>query len=134
MADGASLGFTQGQVVQEFYYDDDVAQEVRQAIEATTGEALVDPNFGDVTDGALVWWRADDAEEEDLVDVLVDVQANLDNGGLIWVLTPKPRRVGHVPPGDVADAARIAGMQATSAASVSEEWAGTRLMSRGRPA
>ncbi|MDO4791310.1 MAG: DUF3052 domain-containing protein [Buchananella hordeovulneris] len=131
---GAGLGFTTGQVVQEFYYDEDVAFPVRDAVEAATGEALVGPDYDDVTDGALVWWRADDAAEEDLVDVLVDVQANLDNGGLIWVLSPNARSHGHVPPTEIAEAARLAGMNATSAAAVSADWSGTRLTSRSRHA
>ncbi|WP_371164510.1 DUF3052 domain-containing protein [Buchananella felis] len=131
---GAGLGFTTGQVVQEFYFDDDVAASVRDAVEAATGEALVGPDFDDVTDGAIVWWRADDAAEDDLVDVLMDVQANLDNGGLIWVLTPNARSVGHVRPSDITEAARLAGMNATSAAAVSADWSGMRLTSRSRPA
>lgn len=129
---GAGLGFTTGQVVQEFYFDDDVAASVRDAVEAATGEALVGPDYDDVTDGAVVWWRGDDAAEEDLVDVLMDVQANLDNGGLIWVLTPNARSAGHVRPSDIAEAARLAGMNATSAAAVSAEWSGMRLTSRSR--
>ena len=32
------------------------------------GHPLVDVDYADVVDGAIVWWRADDAEEEDLAD------------------------------------------------------------------
>ena len=85
-----NLGFTRGQIIQEFYVDDDVDQKLREAVEASTAEQLVDVDYGDVVDGAIVWWRADDAEEEDLADVLVDALSNLDDGGLIWVLIPKP--------------------------------------------
>ena len=67
-----SLGFASDAIVQEFYVDDDVDQAVREAIEGETGHPLVDVDYADVVDGAIVWWRADDAEEEDLADVLVD--------------------------------------------------------------
>ena len=67
-----SLGFAPGQIVQEFYVDDDADQGLRSLIEEETGSELVDPDYGDVVDGAVVWWRADDAEEEDLADLLVD--------------------------------------------------------------
>ena len=64
-----SLGFASDAIVQEFYVDDDVDQAVREAIEGETGHPLVDVDYADVVDGAIVWWRADDAEEEDLAEV-----------------------------------------------------------------
>ncbi|WP_115727426.1 DUF3052 domain-containing protein [Actinomyces culturomici] len=127
-----NLGFAPGQVVQEFYVDDDADQELRSRVEEETGSALVDPDYGDVVDGAIVWWRADDAEEEDLADLLVDALSNLDDGGLIWVLIPKPGRPGSVPVADVEDAAKVAGLHSTSAASVGPQWAGIRLTARPR--
>lgn len=127
----AGLGFAAGQVVQEFGWDDDVDDEVRVLVEDETGADLVEEDYGDVTDGALIWWREDDGEVDDLADVLMDAQANLDDGGLIWVLTPKAGRVGNVRAGDVEEAARTAGLSATSAAAVGS-WSGFRLTSRGR--
>ena len=127
-----NLGFTRGQIIQEFYVDDDVDQKLREAVEASTAEQLVDVDYGDVVDGAIVWWRADDAEEEDLADVLVDALSNLDDGGLIWVLIPKPGRTGSLPVADVEDAATIAGLHSTTAASVGSRWAGIRLTARPR--
>ena len=127
-----NLGFTRGQIIQEFYVDDDVDQKLREAVEALTAEQLVDVDYGDVVDGAIVWWRADDAEEEDLADVLVDALSNLDDGGLIWVLIPKPGRTGSLPVADVEDAATIAGLHSTTAASVGSQWAGIRLTARPR--
>lgn len=127
-----SLGFTHGQIVQEFYVDDDADQGLRGLIESETGEALVDEDFGDVVDGAIVWWRAEDAEEEDLADLLVDAMSNLDDGGLIWVLIPKPGRPGSLPVADIEEAAKVAGLHSTSAASVGPEWAGIRLTARPR--
>ena len=127
-----NLGFTRGQIIQEVYVDDDVDQQLREAVEASTAEQLVDVDYGDVVDGAIVWWRADDAEEEDLADVLVDALSNLDDGGLIWVLIPKPGRTGSLPVADVEDAATIAGLHSTTAASVGSQWAGIRLTARPR--
>ncbi len=114
----ASLGFTKGQVVQEFYVDDDADEALRSAVEEATGEELVDGDYGDVVDGAIIWWRSEDAEEEDLTDLLVDAMSNLDDGGLIWVLIPKPGRPGALPVSDVEESAKTAGLKTTSAASV----------------
>ena len=82
------FGFRAGNVVQEDYADDDADPETRPATEAATGTAPVDADFGDVVDGAVIWWRAEDGEGDDLADLLVDAAGNLDNGGLVWVLTP----------------------------------------------
>lgn len=128
-----SLGFAPGQVVQEFYVDDDVDEALRQQIATDTGNEIVDPDYGDVVDGVIVWWRADDAEEEDLDDVLMDALANLDDdGGLIWVLSPKAGGPGAVPVSDVEDSARSCGLQTTSAAALGGDWSGIRLMARPR--
>lgn len=126
------LGFVAGQVVQELGYDGDVDPRLRAAIEATTGTDLVDEDYGDVTDGAILWWRSEDGDVSDLTDTLVDAQASLDNGGLIWVLTPKSGRSGHVQPRDVEEAARTAGLHATSAVAAAPAWSGIRLAARAR--
>lgn len=126
------LGFTVGQVVLELGYDDDVDPRLRSIVEADTGNALVDDDYGDVTDGAILWWRRDDGDVTDLTDVLLDAQASLDNGGLIWVLTPKSGRAGHVQPRDVEEAARTAGLHATSAVAAAPGWSGIRLSARAR--
>ncbi len=127
-----SLGFASGAIVQEFYVDDDVDRSIRDSVEAETGQALVDVDYGDVVDGAIVWWRAEDAEEEDLADVLVDAMSNLDDGGLIWVLIPKAGRPNSVRVGDVEEAAGIAGLHATTSTALGEDWAGVRLTARPR--
>ncbi len=127
-----SLGFASGQVVQEFGYDGDVDGTLRGAIEAATGTGLVDEEYGDVTDGAILWWREEDGDLLDLTDALMDAQSSLDNGGLIWVLTPKSGRTGHVQPRDVEEAARTAGMHATSAIAAAPGWSGIRLAARAR--
>ena len=129
---GAELGFTKGQIVQEFYYDDDVDETLRGNIEAETGQTLVDDLYEDVVDGTIIWWREEDSQEEDLADLLVDAISNLDDRGLIWVITPKTSLPGHVKPSDIEEAADTAGLRATSAKAVSEQWVGMRLASRSR--
>lgn len=120
------LGFKPGQVVQEFGFDDDVDEQLRVSIAESTGSELVDEDYADVVDAALLWWRDD--EEDDLTDVLVDVSATIEGGGIILVLTPKAGREGHVSPSDVAEAATTAGLSQTSALSAGPEWSGTRLV------
>lgn len=129
---GRAFGFASGLIIQEFGYDDDVDQSLRQAAQAETGTELVDEDYEDVADSAIVWWRAEDGDVDDLTDVLVDAQANLDGDGLIWVLTPKARTAGAVPSSEVEEAARTAGMHATSAAAMGERWSGIRISSRRR--
>lgn len=123
------LGFISGQVVQEFGYDDDVDGELRAAVESTTGHDLVDEDYDDVTDGVMIWWREDDG---DLTDALVDATTVLDDGGVIWVLTPKSGRRGHIDHAEIEEAATTAGLHATSTFSIAPDWSATRLGNRGR--
>jgi len=123
------LGFISGQVVQEFGYDDDVDSELRAAVESTTGHELVDEDYDDVTDGVMIWWREDDG---DLTDALVDAKTVLDDAGVIWVLTPKAGRGGHIDHAEIEEAATTAGLHATSTFSIAPEWSATRLGNRGR--
>ena len=121
------LGLREGQVVQELGYDEDCDEELRQSVKALTGSDLVDEDFDDVVDAVLLWWRDDDG---DLVDALVDSLVSLGAGGVVWLLTPKPGRPGHVEPGEIGDAAPTAGLHATSSISAGTEWSGTRLATR----
>ncbi|WP_265522019.1 DUF3052 domain-containing protein [Oerskovia flava] len=123
------LGFDPGHVVQEFGWGDDVDDALRAEIEAHVGSELVDEDYGDVTDGVIVWWREDDG---DLTDTLVDVQTVLDDGGRIWLFTPKPGRGGHVEHNDIQEAATTAGLHATSTFSIAPDWSATKLGNRGR--
>lgn len=128
-AGAGKLGFAAGQVVQEFGYADDVDQDLRASVEQTIGSELVDEDYDDVTDGVILWWRDDDG---DLTDALVDVRTVLDDGGLIWLLTPKPGRPGHVDHGDIEEAATTAGLHATSTLTIAADWSATRLGTRTR--
>jgi hypothetical protein len=125
----ARLGFKPGQVVQEFGWGDDVDDDLRADIEAITGAELVDEDYDDVTDGVIVWWREEDG---DLTDMLVDAQTVLDDGGLIWLLTLKPGRGGHVGHDEIQEAATTAGLHATSTFGVAPDWSATKLANRGR--
>ena len=118
------LGLKAGQVVQEFGYDDDVDHVLRGAVEALTGNELVDEDTQDVVDAAVYWWRDGDG---DLVDALVDALTNLADGGVIWLLTPKSGRAGHVEPSEIEESAPTAGLHATSTISACPDWTGTRL-------
>jgi hypothetical protein len=120
------LGFKPGQVVQEFGYDDDVDGDLRDALEEIIGTGLEDEDAQDVVDGVVYWWRDGDG---DLVDGLVDALTNLAEGGVIWLLSPKAGRPGHVDPSDIEDAAPTAGLHATSTITASADWTGTRLAS-----
>lgn len=123
------LGLTPGMVVQEFGYDADVCEALRTGIEAVTGEKLVDEDFGDVTDSAIVWFREGD---DDLADLLMDVQSLLDSGSQVVVLTPKAGRAGHVLPREIEEGSSLAGLHATSSFVVDSHWAGTVLVEKGR--
>ncbi|MGW2252916.1 DUF3052 domain-containing protein [Kitasatospora sp. NPDC001660] len=123
------LGFEPGQVVQEIGYDDDVDQDLREGIESLIGQDLVDEDYDDVADVVLVWFRDEDG---DLTDALVDAIGLLEDGGTIWLLTPKDGRDGYVKPGDIDDAAQTAGLSPAKAVSVGKDWSGTRLKSGKR--
>jgi len=118
------FGIEPGMVVMEMGYDDDVDENLRDALIDRCGE-LVDEDYDDVADAVLLWWRDGDG---DLVDVLVDALTSLADGGVIWVLTPKAGRDGHVEPSDIGEAAPTAGLSQTSSISAARDWSGTRLV------
>ncbi len=119
------LGLQPGLTVQEIGYDDDVDQMLREALEDIVGGELVDEDYDDVVDVVIMWWREEDG---DLVDGLMDAIGPLADQGVVWLLTPKPGRPGHVEPEDISDAAPTAGLQQTSTISASPYWQGTRLV------
>lgn len=127
--DAARLGFVPDSVIQELGWDDDVDEELRVAIEKTTGNQIVDGDFGDVADGVILWWRDD---EGDLIDALVDCLQDLDDGGSVWVFTPKVGRDGYVEPADIAEAAEVAGLSTTTTTTASHDWSATKLSTRKR--
>ena len=120
------LGIEPGQVVGELGWDDDVDDDVRAAVEERCGSELLDEDADEVLDVILLWWRENDG---DLVDQLMDATGPLAEDGVIWVLTPKTGREGHVEPSDIAEAVPTAGLAQTSNISLGSDWTGTRLVS-----
>jgi hypothetical protein len=120
------LGIEPGQVVGELGWDEDVDDDVRAAVEERCGSELLDEDADEVLDVILLWWRENDG---DLVDQLMDATGPLAEDGVIWVLTPKTGRPGHVEPSDIAEAVPTAGLAQTSNISVGPDWTGTRLVS-----
>jgi hypothetical protein len=125
------LGIEPGMVVQVVGADveSDVAvdQGLLDDVAARTGTELVmTDDSDDVVDVVLLWWREDDG---DLVDALVDALTNLADHGVVWLLTPKAGRPGHVEPSDIDEAAPTAGLSSTRSTSAAPQWSGTRLVS-----
>lgn len=121
----ARLGLSAGMTVQELGYDDDVDAALREGIEDIVGGELVDEDYEDVVDVVVMWWREDDG---DLADGLLDAIGPLTDQGVVWLMTPKPGRPGHIEAEDIADAAPTAGLQQTSTISAGPQWQGTRLV------
>lgn len=118
-------GFTPGTVVQELGWDDDVDDDLRAEIEeAIDGDLVADAT--EAADAVVLWWRDDDGDVSDgVMDALID----LSDHGVVWVLTPKVGRPGHVDPADVAEAADTAGLNQTSTvAKLSKDWSAAKLV------
>ncbi|HCU49474.1 MAG TPA: DUF3052 domain-containing protein, partial [Micromonosporaceae bacterium] len=50
------------------------------------------------------------------------------DNGVVWLLTPKAGRDGHVEPSEIAEAAPTAGLASTSTVSAGVDWSATRLV------
>ncbi len=120
------LGIEPQAVVMEVGYDDDCDETLRSSVVERAGSDPVDADSDEVVDVVLLWWRDGDG---DLVDSLVDALGPLADSGVVWLLTPKVGRVGHVEPSDINEAAPTAGLQQTSSISAGRDWSGTRLVS-----
>jgi Protein of unknown function (DUF3052) len=118
------FGIEPGMVVMEMGYDDDVDADLRDALTDRCGE-LVDEDTDEVVDAVLLWFRDGDG---DLVELLVDARGPLADNGVVWVLTPKAGRTGHVEPSEVSESAQTAGLQQTSAVNAGKDWSGARLV------
>ena len=123
------LGVEPGAVVQVLGVSDadDVDRALLDDVAARAGtELIVGDDSDEVVDVVLLWWREGDG---DLVDALVDSLTNLGDSGVVWLLTPKAGRDGHVEPSDIDEAAPTAGLSSTRSTSAAPEWSGTRLVS-----
>lgn len=119
------LGLDSGLTVQEIGWDEDIDEALRAGVEAVIGSEIVEDDYEDVVDVVLMWWRDDDG---DLVEALIDAIGPLTDKGVVWLMTPKPGRPGHVEAEDIADAAPAAGLQPTTTVSAAPQWQGTRLV------
>lgn len=128
----SEMGFKEEQVIQEFGWDEDVDENLRQAIMYQIDDDLADEDFTGMSDGALIWWRDDDGNADDLSDLLMDAMGNMDEGGRIWVLSPIASDPQAVDPRLIEEAAKTAGMNPTTSEVVSPQWAGTQIVSRAR--
>jgi hypothetical protein len=118
------LGIDKDQVVQELGWDEDTDDDIRVAVEDACGSELLDEDADEVVDVVLLWWRNDDG---DLVDRLMDAITPLAEDGVIWVVTPKTGKPGHVQPAEIAESAPTAGLMQTSSANLGD-WIASRLV------
>ena len=113
-----TMGFEQGQVVQELGWDSDVDESLRDEIMDAIDADLVDDAL-EAVDAVLLWWREEDG---DLVDGLFDALRDLSQAGCVWLLTPKVGRSGYVDPADIAEGAITAGLALANSVKVSRDW------------
>src|ERR1700747_2701951 len=118
------LGIQKDQVVQELGWDEDVDDDIRADIEEACGGELLDEEADEVIDVVLLWWRDGDG---DLVDNLMDAITPLADDGVIWVLSPKTGKPGHVLPAEIAESAPTAGLMPTSSVNLGD-WSASRLV------
>jgi len=121
------MGIASGQLILEVGFDDDCDLDLREAIVAKSGSALLDEDSDEVVDAVLLWFREEDG---DLVDELVDALTYLSETGPIWLMTPKVGQEGHVEAADIQDAAPTAGLTQTVSFLASTNWSATRLVAR----
>jgi hypothetical protein len=112
------LGLAPGLIVQELGWDSDVDESFRSEVMDTVDGDLVEET-DEAVDVVLLWWRSDDG---DVVDGLFDALRDLSNGGVLWLLTPKVGRPGHVSSADLQEGAVTAGLALTTSVSVSKSW------------
>ena len=119
------FGVEPGMVVMEMGYDDDVDQDLRDVLIDRSGEEFVDEDTDEVVDVVLLWWRDEDG---DLVETLIDALGPLADNGVVWLLTPKAGRPGHVEPSEINESAPTAGLQQTSTVNAGKDWTAARLV------
>lgn len=118
------LGIEKDHAIQELGWDEDTDDDIRADIEEASGGELLDEDADEVVDIVLLWWRDDDG---DLVDRLMDAITPLADEGIVWVVTPKTGKPGHVQPAEIAEAAPTAGLVVTSSANLGD-WIASRLV------
>ena len=119
------LGIEADSVVMEIGYDYDVDEDLRDQLLEKVGE-FVDEDTDEVVDAVLLWYRDGDG---DLFELLTDALGPLADNGVVWLLTPKAGRDGHVEPSEISESAPTAGLQQTSTVNAGKDWTGARLVS-----
>ena len=117
------LGLTEGMVVQELGWDEDVDQDLRDEVMDMIDAELVDEAV-EAVDVVLLWQR----DDTDVADTLVDALRDLSLTGWIWLLTPKIGRPGYVDPADINEGANTAGLVLTSAVEGSADWQARKVV------
>lgn len=117
------LELTDGLIVQEVGWDDDIDPAISEAIEDVIGSELLGEDSYEVCDIVLLWWRDGDG---DLVDTLVDVISPLADEGFVWLLTPKIGSDYVVDVAVISEAATTAGLKPTRTTTVGD-WVATKL-------
>lgn len=120
----ARLGLSEGSVVGELGFDDDVDHDLREQIEAVIGGPILDGGGDEVFDAVVVWWRDG---EGDLTDELVDALTPLADDGVIWLATPRSGADGYVDASEVGDAAETAGLLLGASGPMVGDWMLTKL-------
>lgn len=123
----ARLGFASGQIVIEFGYDEDVDEGFREQVEQVAGAPLEDEDYDGVFDAVVLWFRDGDG---DLTDDLVDLVADVEDGGFIVLLTPSSSSTGQVAAQDIQEACSTSGLTASGRVPVGQDWVAQRLAGR----
>lgn len=123
-SDVSRLGLKSGQIVQELGWDEDVDDDLRQAIEDAIDGELVEEAMEPV-DVVVLWWRDEDG---DIADGLVDAVTDLNDSGYIWLFTPKVGREGFVDATDLSEAAATSGLALTTTVPLRGGWTAHRLV------
>ena len=100
-------------------------------MQSSGGSSLAE-SLGITTSSIVLELGFDDDSSQEIRDAFVAASGNAivdeDYSDVVWLMTPKPGREGHVTPADIADAAPTAGLQVTRTLSASKDWQGTRLV------
>lgn len=118
------MGLAKGMVVQELGWDEDVDEDLRNDVMDTIDDDLVEEAL-EAVDAVLLWWRADDG---DVADGLVDSLTDLSKSGVIWLMTPKVGRPGHIIASDIAEGASTAGLVLASPVDLSTQWQAQKVV------
>lgn len=118
------MALDKGMVVQELGWDSDVDEDLRNDIMDAVDDDLVEEAL-EAVDAVLLWWRDEDG---DVADGLVDSLTDLSKAGVIWLMTPKVGRPGHIPASDVAEGTATAGLVLGAPVDLSTQWQAQKIV------